>query len=95
VSLGEYGGHYGHFRTQAKVWASGFYWPEMHHDAKRYVASFLECQRTRNISQRNAMPLNYHLQIDIFNIWGIDSMGPFTNSNGYEHILVIVDYVSK
>jgi hypothetical protein len=22
---GEYGGHYGHFRTQAKVWASGFY----------------------------------------------------------------------
>jgi hypothetical protein len=27
---GEYGGHYGHFRTQAKVWASVFYWPEMH-----------------------------------------------------------------
>jgi hypothetical protein len=31
----EYGGHYGHFRTQAKVWASGFYWTGMHEDAKR------------------------------------------------------------
>jgi hypothetical protein len=67
----------------------------MHQDAKRYVASCLECQRTGNISQRNAMPLNYNLQIDIFDVWGIDLMGPFTNSNGYEHILVMVDYVSK
>lgn len=48
-----------------------------------------------NISQRNAMPLNYNLQIEIFDVWGIDFIGPFTNSNGYEHILVMVDYVSK
>jgi hypothetical protein len=26
---------------------------------------------------------------------GIDFMGPFKNSHGYEHILVMVDYVSK
>jgi transposase InsO family protein len=91
----EYGGHYGHFRTQAKVWASGFYWPEMHEDAKRFVATCPECQRSGNISQRNAMPLNYNLQIDLFDVWGIDFMGPFVNSNGYEHILVVVDYVSK
>jgi hypothetical protein len=25
--LAEYGGHYSHFQTQAKVWSSGFYWP--------------------------------------------------------------------
>jgi hypothetical protein len=73
---GEYGGHYRHFRTQAKVWASGFYWPEMHQDAKRYVASCPECQRMGNISQRNAMPLNYNLQIDIIDACGIDFMGP-------------------
>jgi hypothetical protein len=42
----EYGGHYGHFRTQAKVWESGFYWPEMHEDAKRFVATCLECQKS-------------------------------------------------
>jgi hypothetical protein len=61
---------------------------------ERYVASSPKFQRTGNISQRNAMPLNYNMQIDLFDVWGIDFMGPFTNSNGYEHILVMVDYVS-
>jgi hypothetical protein len=67
----------------------------MHEDTKRYVASCPECQRTGNISQRNSMPLRYNLQIDLFDVWGIDFMGPFKNSHGYEHILVMVDYVSK
>jgi transposase InsO family protein len=66
----------------------------MHEDTKRYVASCPECQRTGNISQRNSMPLRYNLQIDLFDVWGIDIMGPFKNSHGYEHILVMVDYVS-
>jgi transposase InsO family protein len=91
----EYGGHYSHFQTQAKVWSSGFFWPEMHEDTKRCVASCPECQRTGNISQRNAMPLKYNLQIDLFDVWGIDFMGPFKNSHRFEHILVMVDYVSK
>jgi hypothetical protein len=67
----------------------------MHEDAKRFVATCPECQRSGNISQRNAMPPNYNLQVDLFDVWGIDFMGPFVNSNGYEHILVVVDYVSK
>jgi transposase InsO family protein len=41
------------------------------------------------------MHLRYNLQIDLFDVWGIDFMGPFKNSHGYEHILVMVDYVSK
>jgi hypothetical protein len=91
----EYDGHYSHFRTHVKVWSSGFFWPEMHKDTKRYVASCPECQRTGNISQRNSMPLRYNLQIDLFDVWGIDFMVPFENLHGYEHILVMVDYVSK
>jgi hypothetical protein len=91
----EYGGHYSHFRTQAKVWSSRFYWLEMHEDTKRYVASCPECPRTGNISQRNSMPLNYNLQIDLFDVCGIDFMGTFKNSCIYEYILVMVDYVSK
>jgi hypothetical protein len=59
--LAEYSGHYSHFWTQAKVWSSGFYWPEMHEDTKRYLASCPECQRTRNISQKNSMPMKYNL----------------------------------
>jgi hypothetical protein len=91
----EYGGHYSHFQTQAKVWTNEFNWPEMHEDTKRYVVSCPECQRTGNISQRNSVPLKYNLQIDLFDMWGIDFMGPFKNSHGFEHILVMVDYVSK
>jgi transposase InsO family protein len=36
-----------------------------------------------------------HLKINLFDVWGIDFVGPFKNSHGYEHILVMVDYVSK
>nr|CAH67935.1 H0211F06-OSIGBa0153M17.7 [Oryza sativa] len=29
-----YGGHYGAFRTHAKIWQSGFFWPSMYDDTK-------------------------------------------------------------
>jgi hypothetical protein len=41
------------------------------------------------------MPLNPILIVEIFDVWGIDFMGPFLNSYGYLYILVAVDYVSK
>ena len=40
------------------------------------------------------MPLNLILVVDIFDVWGIDFMGPFLTSFGYSYILVGVDYVS-
>jgi hypothetical protein len=39
------------------------------------------------------MPCN--LQIELFDVWGIDYMGPFPKSKNYEYILVAVDYISK
>ena len=33
--------------------------------------------------------------VEIFDVWGIDFMGPFPPSDGYSYILVAVDYVSK
>ena len=41
------------------------------------------------------MPLNPILEVEIFNVWGIDFMGPFPISFGNQYILVAVDYVSK
>ena len=41
------------------------------------------------------MPLNPILVVEIFDVWGIDFMGPFPPSFGHEYILVTVDYVSK
>ncbi|XP_070025106.1 uncharacterized protein [Nicotiana sylvestris] len=41
------------------------------------------------------MPLNMILEVDIFDVWGIDFMGPFVSSCGNTYILVAVDYVLK
>jgi hypothetical protein len=67
----------------------------MYDDAKSFVRYCSQCQRHENINTRDAMPLTSNLQIDIFDVWGIDFMGPFPNSEGCEYILVAVDYVSK
>ncbi|RVW58427.1 Retrovirus-related Pol polyprotein from transposon 297 [Vitis vinifera] len=44
---------------------------------------------------RNQMPMNPILIVDLFDVWGIDFMGPFPMSFGNSYILVGVDYVSK
>ena len=41
------------------------------------------------------MPLTPILEVEIFDLWGIDFMGPFPLSYGNQYILVAVDYVSK
>ena len=41
------------------------------------------------------MPLNLIPVVEIFNVWGIDIIGYFPPSLGYQYILVAVDYVSK
>ena len=41
------------------------------------------------------MPLNSILEVKIFDVWGIDFMGPFPNSFGNQFILVAADYISK
>ena len=33
--------------------------------------------------------------VQIFDIWGIDFMGPFPPSFGNQYIFLVVDYVSK
>ncbi|XP_070005881.1 uncharacterized protein [Nicotiana sylvestris] len=34
-------------------------------------------------------------EVEVFDVWGIDFMGPFISSYGNKYILVVVDYVSK
>ncbi|GJT46556.1 reverse transcriptase domain-containing protein [Tanacetum coccineum] len=51
--------------------------------------------RSGNISLRSEMPQNNIQVCDVFNIWGLDFMGPFPNLKGNKYILVAVDYVSK
>jgi len=67
----------------------------MYEDAKDFVRRCPRCQKHGNINARDAMPLTNNLQVEIFDVWGIDSMGPFPKSGDCEYILVAVDYVSK
>ncbi|CAA7045052.1 unnamed protein product [Microthlaspi erraticum] len=56
-----------------------------------YIAKCDPCQRKGGITKRDEMPLNPILEVEIFDVWGIDFMGPFKpSSNGHNYILVAV-----
>ena len=88
-------GHYGPQRTAAKVLEAGFYWPSILQDAREFMMHCDACQRSGNISKKDEMLQSGILEVEIFDVWGIDFMGPFPLSDGNKYILVCVDYVSK
>ncbi|KAH9670241.1 Ribonuclease H [Citrus sinensis] len=89
------GDHFGAKKTATKVLQCGFYWPSIFRDAYTFCSSCDRCQRMGSITRRNMMPRNPILVVEIFDVWGIDFMGPFPPSFGHQYILVAVDYVSK
>ncbi|KAL1188097.1 putative mitochondrial protein [Cardamine amara subsp. amara] len=91
----DYAGHFATFKTVSKVLQAGFWWPTMFRDANKFIARCDACQRKGKISKRHEMPQNYILEVEVFDCWGIDFMGPFPPSYGNKYILVDVDYVSK
>ncbi|RVW23115.1 Retrovirus-related Pol polyprotein from transposon opus [Vitis vinifera] len=89
------GGHFASQKTAMKVIQSGFWWPSLFKDAHSMCKGCDRCQRLGKLTRRNMMPLNPILIVDVFDVWGIDFMGPFPMSFGHSYILVGVDYVSK
>ena len=90
-----YGGHFSGERTAHKILQSGFYWPTIFRDCAEWVKLCDRGQKIGNISSRNEMPLRGIMVMQIFDVWGIDFMGPFPPSFGNLYILLAVDYVSK
>ena len=90
-----YVGHFSGERTAHKILQSRFYWPTIFRDCTEWVKLCDRCQKIGNISSRNEMPLRGILVVQIFDVWGIDFMGPFPPSFGNLYILLAVDYVSK
>ncbi|GKF62132.1 reverse transcriptase domain-containing protein [Tanacetum coccineum] len=90
------GGHHGANLTAKKVFDAGFFWPSIYiKDAHELVKNCDSCQRQGKISQRDEMPQNSIQVCELFDVWGIDFMGPFPSSKGNKYILVAVDYLSK
>ncbi|GJZ37072.1 reverse transcriptase domain-containing protein [Tanacetum coccineum] len=92
---GPTGGHHGANLTAKKVFDAGFFWPSIYKDAHELVKNYDSCQRQGKFSQRDEMPQNSIQVCEIFDVWGIDFMGPFPSSRGNKYILVAVDYLSK
>ncbi|XP_050916838.1 uncharacterized protein LOC127132019 [Lathyrus oleraceus] len=89
-------GHFGPQRTARKVLDSGFYWPTVFKDAYETYRTCKECQIAgTNITRKSEMPQQPMLFCEVFDVWGIDFMGPFPVSFGFLYILLAVDYVSK
>nr|GEW23396.1 reverse transcriptase domain-containing protein [Tanacetum cinerariifolium] len=92
---GPTGGQHGANLTAKKVFDVSFFWPTIYKDTHDLVKSCDICQRQGKISQRDEMPQNVIQVCKIFDVWGIDFMGPFPSSQGKMYILVAVDYLSK
>ncbi|MCH90567.1 hypothetical protein A2U01_0011483, partial [Trifolium medium] len=90
-----YGGHASTSKTAYKILQFGLYWPSIFKDVHAFIAKCDQCQHTGNISKRNEMPLKSILEVKVFDVWGVDFMGPFPSSMGNKFILVALDYVSK
>ncbi|GJR46110.1 reverse transcriptase domain-containing protein [Tanacetum coccineum] len=74
---GPTGGHHGANLTAKKVFDAGFFWPTIYKDAHELVKNCDSCQRQGKISQRDEMPQNSIQVCKIFDVWGINFMGPF------------------
>nr|GFB75207.1 reverse transcriptase domain-containing protein [Tanacetum cinerariifolium] len=92
---GPTGGLHGVNLTAKKVFDAGFFWPLIYRDAHDMIKSCDTCQRQGKISQIDEMPQNAIQVSEIFDVWGIDFMGPFPSSKGNKYILVAVDYLFK
>nr|GEV71891.1 reverse transcriptase domain-containing protein [Tanacetum cinerariifolium] len=88
-------GHHGTNFTTKKVFDAGFFWLTIYKDAHDLVKSCDSCQHQGKISQRDEMPHNVIQVCEIFDVWGIDFIGPFLSLRGNTYILMAVDYLSK
>jgi len=88
-------GHFSGRKTAAKVLQCRFYRPTLFRDAFEYCKSYPRYQQLGRISRQDMMLLSPILVVEIFDVRGIDFMGPFPSSFGNEYILLAVDYVSK
>nr|GEW05954.1 DNA-directed DNA polymerase [Tanacetum cinerariifolium] len=76
------GGHHGANLTVKKVFDASFFWPTIYRDAHAMIKSCDTCQRQGKFSQRDEMPQNAIQVCEIFDVWGIDFIGPFPSSRG-------------
>lgn len=75
-----------------KALHTGYYWPTLFKDAKKF---FLSCDMGRPVAS-DEMPLQPQIAIEPFEKWALDFVGPISlMSKKKKNILVCTDYVTK
>nr|GEX95205.1 reverse transcriptase domain-containing protein [Tanacetum cinerariifolium] len=92
---GPIGGYYGPSTTAKKVFDAGFGWSKIFKEAHTLVQNYDACQCSCSLPRKDEMPQNCIQVSKIFDIWGIDFIGPFPKSYKFKYILVAIDYLSK
>jgi len=71
-----HGGYFSGKIIVAKVFQCGFYWSTLFKDTYKYCRRWFRCQQLGHITRRDMMPLNPIIIVEIFDVWGIEFMGP-------------------
>ena len=75
---------------------TGYYWPTIFKDAKKFVQACDSCQRAGHPDQSNEIHLNPQLVIEPFKRCALDFVGPINPpSNQKTYIFVATEYVTK
>ncbi|GJR83136.1 reverse transcriptase domain-containing protein [Tanacetum coccineum] len=78
-----------------KVLMPDFIGLTIYKEAYELIKTLITCQRQGKISQRDEMPQNAIQVCEIFDLWGIDFMGPFPSSREYsQEVLGFSDSVA-
>ncbi|XP_075096260.1 uncharacterized protein LOC142174375 [Nicotiana tabacum] len=64
------GGHHGGNQIAEKVLECGYYCSMIYQDANQIVKACDQCQRQESISKRHEMPMNFVLEVEIYNVGG-------------------------
>src|SRR6266542_5290396 len=86
-------GHFGLEATLTKL-KERYYWPKMKNDVKSYIQTCDQCQRRGKTINENEL---HSIKIkEPFYQWGIDIVGPLTEtSRRNKYIVVAIDYFTK
>lgn len=90
-----YGGHVRTLKANAKIIQVSQYWSGLFKDVHSFIKKCDQCQHTRNILKRNEILLNDIMEVENFDVWGIDILELSPSSLGNWYILVADDYVFK
>ncbi len=73
-----------------------YWWPTMKKDVEAYIRAYETCQQTKSTMQAKAAPL--HPNTILSRPWthiSVDMITGLPESNGYDVIIMIVDWFSK